>query len=117
MKQITCLQCGQSIAHKRSDAKYCSDRCRMQYRRNQKTEQLLAELIQLCSQIPNHTEQSTGEVVRIIIRNEKTGTYETIDVEMLKKLPDKELKHMIERKKQEVKAHHIANFADEWINR
>lgn len=95
MKQLTCLQCGQSIVHKRSDAKYCSDRCRMRYRRKQKSKELVAKLIQLCSQIPNHLVQNAGEVKSIVIRNEKSGNHQNINVKTLKRLPDEELKLLI----------------------
>lgn len=117
MKEQVCLQCGQNIAHKRSDAKYCDDRCRMRYRRNQKTRELLAELVQLCSQIPNHLVQSAGEVTAIVIRNEKSGKHQRINVEMLKKLSDEELKRMIKWKKREIKAHQVADFTSKWLDR
>ncbi len=117
MEQRTCLQCGQNIAHKRSDAKYCSDRCRMRYRRAQKTKELVAKLVQLCSQIPNHLVQNAGEVTAIVILNEKDGKYQRIDVKTLKSLPDEELKRMIKWKKGEVRAYEISNAVKKWVGR
>ena len=117
MKEPTCLQCGQSIAHKRSDAKYCSDRCRMRYRRTQKSKELIAKLLQLCSQIPNHVVQNAGEITEIIILNEKTGKHQNFDVKTLKRLPNEELKRMIKLKKGEVQAYKITNTVKKWMGR
>ncbi|HKK47351.1 MAG TPA: hypothetical protein VJ964_17615 [Balneolaceae bacterium] len=107
MTQRTCLQCGQSIAHKRSDAKYCSDRCRMRYRRSEKTRQLVTELTQLCSEIPNHTEQRSGIYTAIVIRNVASGNYQKIGVPQLLKTPEEDLKRMIKWKKGEVWAYKL----------
>lgn len=117
MKQPTCLQCGQNIADKRSDAKYCSDRCRMRYRRNQKSKELLANLVQLCSQIPNHLVQSEGEVTAIVIWDEKNGKHQKFDKQMLISLPDEELIRLIKCKKREIRAYQIASVTKKWLNR
>lgn len=110
MIQPTCLQCGQSIENKRSDAKYCSDRCRMRYRRAKKSNELFTQLIQLCSQIPNHVVQSEGSVLGVVIHNAKKGKHQTIDRNTLKNLPNEELKRLIKRKKVEVDAYKLTNL-------
>jgi len=56
-----CLSCGKDISDKRIDAKYCSDRCRMRYRRGQKKDKLIEELVSLFTQIPNHSVQRTDQ--------------------------------------------------------
>ncbi len=52
MSERNCIQCGQCIARKRIDAKYCSARWRMRYRRAQATRDLVNKLIDLCTKIP-----------------------------------------------------------------
>lgn len=109
MTEQTCYQCGQNIAHKRSDAKFCSARCRMRFNRAQKKKNLVYELIELCREIPNHVVQTAGEVIAIVILNEKDGKYQRINIKTLKRLPDEELKRMVRWKKGEIKAYAITN--------
>lgn len=52
-----CLSCGTDISNKRKDAKYCSDRCRMRYQRDQKRNSLIEDLAEVFTQLPNHSVQ------------------------------------------------------------
>jgi len=94
-----CLSCGTDITHKRSDAKYCSDRCRMRYRRNKKHRELLEELIKLFRQLPNHSVQQTEHWLSLLSYNETSGNTEILYGPDLKSMTIKELTALIKKKK------------------
>jgi predicted nucleic acid-binding Zn ribbon protein len=55
-----CFSCGADISHKRSDAKYCSGRCRMRCRRRQQKLEIIGKLAETFNALPHHDAQFTG---------------------------------------------------------
>jgi len=108
--QTTCIECGNNIATKRNDAKYCGDRCRMRYKRQQKKIVLIAELYNLCAQIPNHVFKNERTVSSVMLFDAKKHNYEILDVNKLYSLNISQIEALIERKKHEIKVHSLASL-------
>ncbi|GEM_PF-1409735 len=94
-----CLSCGIDISDKRIDAKYCSDRCRMRYRRAQKNSKLVNELIDLFTQIPNHSVHNTGEGVCLQSYDAINGKTENWWGSELRSMSNQRLKDLIKKKR------------------
>jgi len=94
-----CLSCGVDISDKRIDAKYCSDRCRMRYRRAQKNRKLVNELIDLFTQLPNHSVQQTDNRFYLQSYDAINGKTENWWVSELKSMSNQQLKDLIKKKK------------------
>lgn len=94
-----CLSCGVDISNKRIDAKYCSDRCRMRYRRAQKNNKLLTELIKLFTQLPNHTVQQTDSGFYLQSYNAISGKTENWGASELKSMSNPRLQDLIKKKR------------------
>lgn len=73
-----CLSCGVDISHKRSDAIYCSDRCRMRYQRKQKKVKIIEQLADLFNRIPNHTALCTAEGYQLQYWEATKGNWEIL---------------------------------------
>ena len=99
-----CIECGKDIATKRKDAKYCGDRCRMRYQRQQKKLQVLTKLFNICSQIPNHAFKSTDGQSSIRIWNAKSKKTEIYTLKELNSLNIQQIEELLAWKKREVKA-------------
>ncbi|NGP89692.1 DUF2116 family Zn-ribbon domain-containing protein [Fodinibius halophilus] len=94
-----CLSCGIDISNKRIDAKYCSDRCRMRYRRDQKNSKLLNELIDLFTQLPNHSVQQTDSELYLQSYNALSRKTENWHISELKSMSNQRLKDLIKKKR------------------
>ena len=109
MSEQNCIQCGQNIAHKRKDAKYCSARCRMRYKRAQSKRVLVNKLVDLCTQIPNHVVYNDNEIEALALKDAKSGSLKKIGIKTLENLNDDEIKQLIKVKQGEVYAYKILN--------
>ncbi|MDR8394453.1 hypothetical protein NC796_25125 [Aliifodinibius sp. S!AR15-10] len=109
MNQRTCQHCGTDIEHKRTDAKYCSNRCRMRFRRWKKKAKLIGKLIKYCSKIPNHVLQEGNRITAVVIKNANSGKHHEISAEELKNMSNEELKKFIKWKRAEAYAYQFVN--------
>ncbi|MFH5885319.1 DUF2116 family Zn-ribbon domain-containing protein [Halalkalibaculum sp. DA3122] len=108
MTDNECIECGKDIAYKRSDAKYCSDRCRMRYRRTQKKEKIIGELVELFIEMPNHSVQNTDNGLYLIGVNAFTRTPQKWDLSDLQNMSNKRLNELKKGKKAQFTGEFIA---------
>jgi predicted nucleic acid-binding Zn ribbon protein len=94
-----CLSCGADISDKRKDAKYCSARCRMRYRRGQQKIELIQELAGLFNSLPNHSAQFTDPGFFLLQWNAISGKIQKWNISELKNMSNEELKKLIKKKK------------------
>lgn len=107
--QSSCIECEKDIANKRNDAKYCSDRCRMRYRRKQKKMRLIAKLYTVCTSIPNHAFKSNDGETSIRIWNATDNQSEIYTLKNLYSLNFQQIEELIELKKRETYVYNIVN--------
>lgn len=108
-----CLSCGTDITNKRNDAKYCSDRCRMRYRRNVIKGNLIEELIQIFIQLPNHYAHRTQGSLLLGATDATGGNHQTWGGKDLKNMSISRLKAFIKEKKVLLQAEKVKNW---WLN-
>ena len=104
-----CIECGKDIATKRKDAKYCSDRCRMRYKRKNKKTLLIYELSELCAQIPNHMLKNDSDLWTLKVFNATKKEHENFSLKVLFSMNPEEIQALIKRKKAELKIQSIIN--------
>lgn len=104
-----CITCGQSTASKRSDAKYCSDRCRMRYKRKLKKIRLIQNLYDLCTQIPDHVvKYSEGEMLQMPYEADKSKQ-QLLGIEELHSLSLAKIESLLHLKQKEINMHRLVN--------
>lgn len=104
-----CLACGQSTASKRSDTKYCSDRCRMRYKRKLKKIRLIQDLQNLCTQIPNHTVICRDGIKLQLSYNAKKGDVQLYSKDELQQLSVAKIESFLRLKQKEVNIYTMVN--------
>lgn len=107
-----CLSCGIDISDKRIDAKYCSDRCRMRYRRAQKNSKLLNELIDLFTQLPNHSVQQTDSGIYLQSYNASSRKTENWRGSELKSMSNQQLKDLVKKKRVQLAGDAVGKFVN-----
>jgi predicted nucleic acid-binding Zn ribbon protein len=112
-----CISCGKDIAFKRSDAKYCTDRCRMRFQRKKKKIELIEMLFNLCSQIPRHTLKSKSGVFLLKPHKPIKSNQEMVSIPDLLKLSVAKLEHLIAEKKKEVNMFNLVDGISKLLNR
>ena len=112
-----CLSCGVDISDKRIDAKYCSDRCRMRYRRAQKNSKLVNELIDLFTQLPNHSVQKTDDGFYLQSYNASSGKTENLWISELKRMSNQRLKDLIDKKKTRLASDAVGNLVKQFFKK
>jgi len=93
-----CLSCGTDISDKRIDAKYCSSRCRMRYRRKQKKEELIGKLIEIFMTIPNHSAQFTDEGFQLVAPDVMNRSLKKWKLSDLQNMSNKQLRDLLTEK-------------------
>jgi predicted nucleic acid-binding Zn ribbon protein len=93
-----CLSCGADLANKRSDAKYCSARCRMRYRRERQKIELIQKLAGIFGSLLNHAAQCTDHGYFLTCRDATSGNIEEWTTSDLKNMSIGELKRLIKQK-------------------
>lgn len=109
-----CLSCGTDITNKRKDAKYCSDRCRMRYRRKQIHDQLVEELIRIFTQLPNHSVQRIHGALLLAAPDATGVNHKTWGGKDLETMSNDTLRALIKKKKVLLNAENVKNW---WLNR
>lgn len=104
------MSCGTDISHKRIDAKYCSDRCRMRYRRDQTKKKLIEQLVEIFHQIPNHSVQFTENGFYLESWDAIKRTPQKCHLSDLKNMSNQQLKDLINGKKWRLAGENLANL-------
>lgn len=112
-----CLSCGIDISDKRIDAKYCSDRCRMRYRRVQKNSKLLNELIDLFTRLPNHSVQKTDNGFYLQSYNALNGKTENWWDSELKSMSNPRLKDLVSKKRVLLTGDAVGKFVKQFFQK
>jgi len=105
-----CLSCGIDISDKRIDAKYCSDRCRMRYRRTQDKKQLIEELVDLFRKTPNHSVQFTDQAFYLQEWNAIKRKPKKWHLSDLKSMSIQQLEDLIKGKEWQLAGENLANL-------
>lgn len=92
------MNCSLDISEKRSDAKYCSDRCRMRYRRKQAKHELIEELFNIFGRLPNHAAQCTSDDVILTEGGANSRNFKILRYEDLQNLSVARLKSLKKKK-------------------
>ena len=111
-----CLSCGKDISFKRSDAKYCSDRCRMRFQRQQKKIELLKELVTICSQIPHHTAKNNDGELMLKLNEAIKSNLEMVAISELLELSIAKIEHLITKKRKKLNAFNVVNSLRRLLN-
>jgi len=82
----------------------------MQYRRAQKNSKLLNELIELFTQLPNHSVQQTGDGFHLQSYNAFNGKTEKWDATDLKSMSNQQLKDLIKQKRWSLTGNLVKQF-------
>lgn len=115
MNLTICKQCYKSTDGKRPDTLFCSAKCRMRYNRIQHKAKVIAELINLCAQIPNDSIQMNGEVTYIKDESILSGKHQFLAVIFLKRYPTLKLEKLMKAKKSKITGVLLAKTLKNWL--
>ncbi len=93
-----CKMCGKDISHKRIDAKYCDNRCRMRYNRYKEKRNIIQDIINICTRIPHNTEQTPDRITKLRVKDYKTGNVKYFTVNELATFSQNRLKKIRKQK-------------------
>lgn len=93
-----CQMCDKDISHKRIDAKYCDNRCRMRYNRYKEKESVIHDIIDICNRIPHNTEQMPNGMTKLRVKDYKTGNVSYFTVNELVTFSQNHLKKIRKQK-------------------
>jgi len=93
-----CQMCGKDISHKRIDAKYCDNRCRMRYNRYKEKENVIHDILDICTRIPHNTEQIPNGMTKLRVKDYKTGNVRYFTVNELATFSHSRLKQIRKQK-------------------
>jgi hypothetical protein len=100
--QNVCIECGKDITFKRSDAKYCSDRCRMQFQRSIEKMNLLWELYEICTSNPQDTKTKEDGELYIKLPSAYRRSQEMVNIKDLKNMSIDKIRTLIKEKRKEI---------------
>ena len=112
-----CITCSKDITFKRSDAKYCSSRCRMQHRREKQKKELIQELFNTCSLLPDHTFKNDKDEFFIKSCKCIKGNQEFLSISDLLKLSNQKIEHCIAEKRREAGINTVIKGLSSIMNR
>ena len=115
--QNVCIECGKDITFKRNDAKYCSDRCRMQFQRSIKKMDLLWELHELCSTKPQDTYTNEEGELFIKLPRAFKRSQNMVNITDLKSLSNDKIRRLIEEKRKKINSQKVIDGIIGLINR
>lgn len=115
--QKVCIECGKDITFKRSDAKYCSDRCRMQFQRSIKKVDLLWKLHELCSSKAQDTYTNEKGELFIKLPRAFKRSQEMVNITDLKNLSNDKIRSLIQEKRKEITSQTVIDGIIGLINR